>query len=105
MRKWMLVAGIALVAVLVVFALLFVLRGRKKHPAENGRHGFSVDSLVGTKGVVTEKIENIAGSGSVRAGGYSFAARALAEDRIFMPGEKVEIIAVEGVKLICRETK
>ena len=102
MEKWFLFVGIGL-AVLLAFFALFGKRLFSRPSKEGGR--FSVDSLVGTKGVVTEKVENIAGSGSVSAGGYSFAARALSDEEIYEPGENVEIVAVEGVKLICRTVK
>lgn len=96
---WMVAAvAVLVVAFAITGGVLFAKRAKKE------KH-FSIESLVGVKGTVTEKVENLAGSGLVRTGDYSFAARALEEDAILEPGTRVEIVAVEGVKLICRAAK
>lgn len=63
---------------------------------------FTVDQLIGEKCTVTSRIENLAGNGEVKAGGLYWAARAAVEDQIFEVGDTVTVIAVEGVKLICK---
>jgi membrane protein implicated in regulation of membrane protease activity len=61
-----------------------------------------VGQLIGEKCTVTSRIENLAGNGEVKAGGLYWAARAAVEDQIFEVGATVTVIAVEGVKLICK---
>lgn len=63
----------------------------------------SLDSIVGEKAVVVEKIDNFAGCGQVKIHGQSFSARGTEEDDVFEIGEVLRVVAIEGVKLICRK--
>ncbi len=68
-----------------------------KHASKSG-----IDTVIGEKCVVTEKIDNFAGCGEVRVRGQIWAARGAGEFDIFEVGETLRIVAIEGVKLICR---
>jgi membrane protein implicated in regulation of membrane protease activity len=62
----------------------------------------NVDAIIGKTCLVTEEIRNIEGLGEVRVGGLCWSARAEDETRVIAVGEQVEIVAVQGVKLIVR---
>ena len=87
------------VSLIVVFQRFFkgVLNANDKKKATN------LDLVIGKTAVVVEKIDNVAGEGCVKIDGKYWSARTedgvVAED-----GEIVEIVAVSGVKLICRKT-
>ena len=61
----------------------------------------SLDSIVGKKCIVTERIDSYAGCGQVRVNGQCWAARGVFDDDIFEMGESLKIVAIEGVRLIC----
>ncbi len=63
----------------------------------------NVDSVMGEKCVVCERIDNLAGHGQVKVKGTLWAARALEADAIYEEGAVLTVVAVEGVKLICKE--
>ena len=65
--------------------------------------GASIDSLVGERCTVVEEIDNYAGCGAVRVGNQIWAARGVGEDDIFEKGTSLKIVAIEGVKMICKK--
>ena len=62
---------------------------------------FNPDNIVGKKCVVTETVDNLAGCGQVRVNGQSWSARAAYDDECFEIGETLNIVAIEGVRLVC----
>jgi membrane protein implicated in regulation of membrane protease activity len=87
------------VSLIVVFQRFFkgVLNANDKKKATN------LDLVIGKTAVVVEKIDNVAGEGCVKIDGKYWSART--EDGVVVEdGEIVEIVAVSGVKLICRKT-
>ena len=66
---------------------------------------FSVESAIGTRCKVVERLDNLAGRGAVIVNGMEWAARTTSDEIVIEAGENVEIIAVEGVKFICRVVK
>ncbi len=64
--------------------------------------GSSIDETVGEKATVVEKIHNIAGSGLVKVNGQLWAARSVDADAIYEPDDTVTVVAIEGVKLVCK---
>ena len=64
----------------------------------------NIEAIVGSKCVVTEKIDNYAGCGQARVGAQIWSARSADEDDIIEVGEVVNIVAIEGVKLICKKS-
>ena len=66
----------------------------------NGRRvATNADRVVGAEGVVTERIDNIAGTGAVRLDGREWTARSETGAEI-EPGAVVIAKRIEGVKLI-----
>lgn len=63
----------------------------------------NVDAIIGSRAVVVERIENIAGCGLVKVGTNLWSARALSDDEIYEPDTVLTVVAVEGVKLICKK--
>ena len=66
------------------------------------KSGVRLEDIVGERCVVTEKIDNFAGCGIVKVAGQFWAARGAHEDDVFEIGETLDIVAIEGVKLICK---
>lgn len=60
----------------------------------------NADRLIGKDCVVTEKIDNLQGTGQVNAGGMSWTARSAEEGLCFEKGSVVTVCRIEGVKLI-----
>ena len=81
-----------------VYAVFFKRRSKKTNVAKN-----NIDLVIGEKCVVTERIDNYAGCGIARVNGLEWSARAAIEDQTFEAGEVLQIVAVEGVKLICKK--
>ena len=65
--------------------------------------GFDLESVIGERCTVTERIVSGSGCGMVRVKGTEWAARGTGEDDCFEVGEALKVVAVEGVRLICRK--
>ena len=63
----------------------------------------NVDSLIGKTGIVTEKIDNLNALGQVKVNGQIWSARSSSDEKIIKEREKVEVLAVSGVKLIVKD--
>ena len=91
-----------IIAFVVIFALGAVgvryLVSKYKSQAHGG-----IDAVIGEKCVVCERIDNFAGQGLVKIKGLVWSARGVGEDDIFEIGESLTVVAVEGVKLICKK--
>ncbi len=61
----------------------------------------NVDSLIGEQGVVKQDIVNDDARGLVKVNGQTWSARSC-DGNIIKEGQKVEILSIEGVKLIVR---
>ena len=92
---------LAAVFALFVLGAIFsvVLHRKRKKSASFG----GIETIVGEKCVVVERIDNFAGCGEVRVNGQIWSARGVGEDDVFEEGEVLDIVALEGVKLICRK--
>lgn len=93
---------VAVFAALVILCFIFLrpLVGKKGKAGEGT--AFSVEEAIGTRCAVVERLDNLAGRGAVVVGGMEWAARTTSDDIVIETGSMVEIIAVEGVKFICR---
>lgn len=70
----------------------------------NGRvQPTNADALIGRDCVVTEDIDNIAGTGAVKVDGKVWTARFVDENVHFQAGSIVTAVRIEGVKLIVTE--
>lgn len=64
----------------------------------------NVDSVIGSRGYVTEEIDNLSASGQVKLGGMYWSARS--EDGHSIPvGALVEVARIEGVKVFVTAVK
>ena len=63
----------------------------------------NIDAIIGEKCLVIEKIDNFAGRGQVKVKGNVWSARGVSDEDEFEPGEILRIVAIEGVKLICKK--
>ena len=63
----------------------------------------NIEAIVGERCIVTEKIDNFAGCGQAKVKGQIWSARGVNEDDVFEVGEVLDIVAIEGVKLICKK--
>ena len=61
----------------------------------------NVDTLIGKQAIVTEKIDNLAGTGQVKIDGNLWTARSEG-GFIIAEREVVEIVKISGVKLIVK---
>ena len=86
------------IASIALFHSLF-----KKKLANSRKKATNTDILIGEKAVVTEDIDNLRAVGCVKINGQLWSARAENDDDDIFEGDVVQIIAVKGVKLVCRK--
>ena len=63
----------------------------------------NADALIGRDCVVTEDIDNLAGTGAVKIGGKVWTARTEDENDRYAQGDVVRAVRIEGVKLIVKK--
>ncbi len=63
----------------------------------------NVEAVVGEKCVVTERIDNYAGCGQAKVRGQIWSARSIDDEETFEEGEILRVVAVEGVRIICKK--
>ena len=63
----------------------------------------NADALIGRDCVVTENIDNLAGTGAVKIDGKVWTARAENENGRYAKGDVVKAVKIEGVKLIVKQ--
>lgn len=63
------------------------------------------DKLIGTKVVITEKVDNIQSTGCGKADGKVWTVRSDDDNVTFEPGDIVTVIEIQGVRLICSNKK
>ena len=92
------VACLIIAALGIVLSRLFLVR----FVPRSQERRTNLQARIGEKCVVTEKIDNIAGCGQVRVLTEIWSARGVNVDDSFEVGEVLDVIAIEGVKLICK---
>ena len=65
----------------------------------------NVDSVIGEKTRLTERVSNLDQTGKAVVLGQEWTARAAHDNEIIEQGELVEVVAVSGVKLIVKRFK
>lgn len=88
------------IASIVVFHSVF-----KKKLADSKKKATNTDILIGERAVVTEDIDNVTAVGCVKINGQLWSARTEIDGDTIQAGEIVEIVAIKGVKLVCRKIK
>ena len=100
-------AGVGAALQLIVFiagslASLLVLRPlAKQHLHMPAALRTGTAALEGTKAVVLQRVD--VHGGRVRIGGEEWSARAFMEDGVYEPGERVEVIKIEGATALVYE--
>ncbi len=78
------------------FALLYP---RLKDLLRKDRHPTNADMVIGQECVVTQRVDNLAGTGAVTVGGRTWTARS-ADGQPIEPGAVVTAVSIQGVKLM-----
>ena len=63
----------------------------------------NIEALIGERCIVTERVDNFAECGRVKIKGQYWSARGVGKDDVFEVGEALEVVTIEGVKLICKK--
>jgi membrane protein implicated in regulation of membrane protease activity len=99
--------GAGVVVQLVVFivasiaSLALIRPVAKRHLRTPARLRTGTAALVGAKGVVTERVDDL--SGQVKIGGEIWSARAFLEGQVIEPGVRVEVAKIEGATALVYE--
>ena len=89
----------AVVFLIVSFVTLIFTRPLAQRHLNNKTQPTNADRLIGRECIVTERIDNIAGTGAVSVGGQTWTARAVSDEPI-QPKAIAVVRRIEGVKLI-----
>ena len=90
---------------IVSVVLLVVTRPAAVRWLNRDREKTNTASLIGVSAVVTEPIDNLAGTGQVQVRGQEWTARSVSEEITIPAGRQVTIQEIRGVKLIVKEEK
>jgi membrane protein implicated in regulation of membrane protease activity len=98
-------AGVVLQLVVFIVAsiasLALIRPVAKRHLRTPARLRTGTAALVGAKGVVTERVDDL--SGQVKIGGEIWSARAFLEGQVIEPGVRVEVAKIEGATALVYE--
>lgn len=86
----------------VSLLLLFFTRPIAVKYFNKDRVKTNVESLVGRQAIVISEIDNLQGIGQVTVNGQEWSARSFDPDKILAVGTVVNIVAIDGVKLIVK---
>ena len=81
--------------------ILFRVAFREKLFKQKNIVATNADAVIGKKAVVTDRIDNISSQGAVKVGPSVWTARSV-DGSVIEEGTVVEVVAIEGVKLICK---
>ena len=92
------------IIVFLAIALLgiFLIRRFVAKKLRVGEEKTNIEAIIGQKCVVTERIDNYAGCGQAKVNGQVWSARGCNDEDVFEVGEILRIVAIEGVKIICK---
>jgi membrane protein implicated in regulation of membrane protease activity len=95
---WQMLVVLVLAAAGIVFAKTVLLKG-----ADSKITKTNIEAIIGERCIVTEKIDNYAGCGQVKIKGQIWSARGVGEVDVFEQGDVLHVVAIEGVKVICKK--
>lgn len=95
---WQVLVVLVVAALGITFAKTVL---KKLMPKESSKT--NIDAIIGERCIVTEKIDNYAGCGQVKIKGQIWSARGIGEDDVYENGEVLHVVAIEGVKVICKK--
>lgn len=87
----------------ISFLLLVFTRPVAVKYINKGRTKTNVDDLIGACAVVTQEIDNLKGTGQAKLKGMDWTARAAQGQEVIEKGTTVEVVSIEGVKLIVKQ--
>lgn len=90
--------------VIVSVATLVLTRPLVKRYVDSRSVATNADRSIGRAAVVTERIDNLAATGTVKLDGVVWTARSTDDAVAIETGERVTVRAIEGVKLIVERT-
>ncbi len=90
---------------IISFVLLYFTRPMAVKYFNKDRVKTNAESLVGKQAIVIGEIDNLQGIGQVTDGGMEWSARGSADGIKLPVGSVVNIVAINGVKLIVEEKK
>ena len=91
------------VIVFLILSVVFVFFSRKFIGTLKKEARTNIDSLIGERCIVTEKIDNVHATGKVKINGMDWSARAVYSDAVYEVDDVVYVDRVEGVKLIVKK--
>ena len=91
-----------LVFLAVALLGIFLVRRFVTKKLRVGEEKTNIEAIIGQKCVVTERIDNYAGCGQAKVNGQIWSARGCNDEDVFEVGEILRIVAIEGVKIICK---
>lgn len=91
-----------LIFLVISLAGIFCVRRFITKRMKIGNEKTNIEAIIGEKCVVTERVDNYAGCGQARVHGQIWSARGCNDDDVFEVGEVLRIVAIEGVKIICK---
>ena len=94
--EWIILIASAVIILLVV-AYTMIKR------SVNAEKNVTIETIVGRSCTVTETIDNFAGCGQIRVCGQLWSARGVYDDDVFEKGESLKVVAIEGVKAVCKK--
>lgn len=90
---------------IVSFVLLYFTRPIAVKYFNRDRVKTNAESLVGKQAIVISEIDNLQGTGQVTVGGMEWSARTAEDGMKLVVGSVVNIVAINGVKLIVEKRK
>lgn len=98
------VLGVQIAVFFVVSGLMFAfLFPYVRRRMDLRKTATNADRIIGAEGIVTEEIDEIAGTGQIRVMGAVWSAKSLGGARI-SAGEKVKVEEISGVKAVVVRT-
>ncbi len=91
--------------VLSIIAVVLYKTVLKKFIMAKKKSRTNISLVIGEMGVVQEKIDNFAGTGLVKVKSQLWSARSDDDSVVFQIGDFVEVVSVEGVKLVCEKSE
>ncbi|WP_030675828.1 NfeD family protein [Streptomyces rimosus] len=83
----------------VSVALIAVVRPiANRHRSQRPQLASGIDALKGRSATVLERVD--ASGGRVKLGGEVWSARALDADQVYEPGQKVDVVEIEGATAV-----
>ncbi len=95
---WQVIVVLVIAALGIIFAKSYLSKKINSSVVKT-----NIDAIIGERCVVTEKIDNYVGCGQVKVKGQIWSARGVGEDDVFESGEILHVVAIEGVKVICKK--